>query len=304
VSQNKPTHRIGIQIAAITAVMVAIYVFFQFLPDLAPERPSSFMRQLAGDTSPELCDVSNFGFTEVSQGRSPLVMRVFANPPPQPGGEAAVVVALTTPAGRPVREEDLVLTHTEKVHLLIVDSTLEDYHHVHPVPTAVPGEYTFTFAPRHGGIYRVFADLAPVATGRPVQAVADLTVGGAEATPGLTLGLQAAIEDYQFSMDLPAEGVEAAKPALITLRMSHPEGADISLQPVMGAYAHMVAFDGQRSGFAHMHPLKEGLDLNLDRKKPELAFVFFAPQRGTYTVWAQVKIDGRELFAPFALQVR
>jgi len=43
---------------------------------------------------------------------------------------------------------------------------------VHPEPGRRPGEWTFRFHPRFGGLYRIFADFTPVATNRGLYAEA------------------------------------------------------------------------------------------------------------------------------------
>ena len=35
--------------------------------------------------------------------------------------------------GSPLTSQDVALSHTQKIHLLAVDKTLNDYHHIHPV---------------------------------------------------------------------------------------------------------------------------------------------------------------------------
>ena len=39
----------------------------------------------------------------------------------------------------PVTLNDLKMVHTQKIHLLIIDNNLEDYIHVHPMPTKEKG---------------------------------------------------------------------------------------------------------------------------------------------------------------------
>ena len=66
-----------------------------------------------------------------------------------PGQPARVTARLTKLEGTPIRAvDDLLVMHTERIHLLIVDRSLLDYHHEHPVATDTPGEYAFTFTPR------------------------------------------------------------------------------------------------------------------------------------------------------------
>jgi hypothetical protein len=72
---------------------------------------------------------------------------------------------------------------------------------------------------------------------------------------------------------------------------------------VMGAFAHLVAFDEGRSGFAHLHPAQVDLTQALDPVRPELTFKLTIPQPGRYVIWSQVMIAGQEIFAPFWIDV-
>src|SRR6185295_13358412 len=96
------------------------------------------------------------------------------------GVEAHGVLELTGILG-PLLLEDLREVHTKKIHLLIVDPSLVDYHHEHPVPTGIPGEYAFRFTPRTRGPYRAFADVQPLLTG--FQEYAKAAIGAVSADP-------------------------------------------------------------------------------------------------------------------------
>ena len=51
-------------------------------------------------------------------------------------------------------------SHTQKIHLLAVDPSLEDYQHLHPVPDDLfDGIWHFTLTPKAFGEYRIFLDL-------------------------------------------------------------------------------------------------------------------------------------------------
>jgi hypothetical protein len=67
------------------------------------------------------------------------------------GENAQTVLRLTSKDGKPITPDMLEVAHTEKLHLLIVDNTLSDYHHEHPVAGQKPGEYTFEFSPARVG---------------------------------------------------------------------------------------------------------------------------------------------------------
>ena len=77
----------------------------------------------------------------------------------------------------------------------------------------------------------------------------------------------------------------------------------VPLEPVMGAFAHLVAFDRARSGFAHLHPAQADLTQRPDALHPQLDFKLTIPRAGRYVIWAQVNLAGSERFAPFWFDV-
>lgn len=73
-------------------------------------------------------------------------------------GEAAILtLQLTGPDGEPVAGSDFTESHERLVHVLIVDESLEDYHHLHIEPDS-NGEASLSFTPAHSRIYRVWVD--------------------------------------------------------------------------------------------------------------------------------------------------
>jgi hypothetical protein len=71
----------------------------------------------------------------------------------------------------------------------------------------------------------------------------------------------------------------------------------------MGAYAHLVAFDQGRTGFAHIHPQQTDLSRRPDLCQPRLTFKVQIPQAGRFVIWSQINTDDRERFAPFWFEV-
>ena len=172
-----------------------------------------------------------------------------------PGREARLTLALATSTGKPVGPTDLFVQHTRKLHLLVVDPTLRDYQHIHPEPGEKAGEWTFAFTPRLAGTYRVFADFVPVPTRRSLYAGADLPVSGDVAVNTHVLSWDAEVEGYQFKLT-PVAPVRAGKAAELAFTVTRADGGRVPMEPVMDAYAHLVAFDSGNSGFAHLHPIK------------------------------------------------
>lgn len=290
----------------ITGAAVVLFFFLRLLPGaVAPERPGQFLAAAgATDRRVELCDVSNLGFSAVNDRVSPVRLHASPRNPPSPGEEVDVVLSIETVGGKPITFDDIRETHEEMVHLLIVDPSLGDYHHKHPRPGDVPGEYVFSFTPRTGGSYRIFAEFYSVRTGRPVYAVTEFPVPGDELPAAIRTNREAEVGDYRFELLVPEEGYRAGRPQSLRLRVASREhGVPVTLQPIMGEFAHLVGFDRDRSGFTHMHPLREGTGYELDPLTPEIGFMLQVSQPGYYKIWAQLAIDGLEVYVPFGVEV-
>jgi hypothetical protein len=271
----------------------------------------SHMDFRAGAGSIEFCDPANPQFMPVVAVRSPVEMTLASAGPATASQGVELVLTLKTSTGKPVAPEDLLVAHTQKLHLLIIDPTLTDYQHVHPQPGNRPGEWIFSFTPKRAGLYRVFADFTPAATARGLYASADLEVRS-EAERGETAAIEPSrlhenwvYEDqgYRLTLQSSTGQIRAGRSVDLVFTVDRPEGDAVPLQPVMGAYAHLVAFDAGRSGFAHLHPTEIDLSRQPDPRQPKLTFKLTIPQSGRYVIWAQLNLGGREMFAPFWFEV-
>ena len=221
------------------------------------------------------------------------------------GKEISALIKLTDAKGQPVAFENLKTAHTKKIHLLIIDESLTDYHHEHPMPTGKPGEYSFTFRPKNGGNYTVFADLLPTATGKQEYAKTEVAVQGGTKALDESAGTRATVDGYRF--DLSAEGgntLRVGDAKLVKVKVTKPDGqpADI-LEPVMGAFAHGVGFPSDRSGVVHVHPMGKEPEKASERGGPELTFHIIPEHPGYMKFYVQVQIDGRDRFAGFGFKV-
>lgn len=228
-----------------------------------------------------------------------------ADGPLQPGVKAFAVLHLRRTNGAPVMLADLIETHTKKIHLLIVDQSLTDYHHEHPRPTATPGDYFFSFTPQKPGPYLAWADLRPLPLG--LQEYERATIAGAgppEPTKDRKTRLSAEVEGFHFQLILEKPAIKVGQPVGAKLRITKADGTPYrELQPVMGAFAHLVGFNEDHETVLHLHPSGAPLENDDARGGPELAFQIYAPKAGFTRLFAQVQIEGRQVFAPFNLTI-
>ena len=69
---------------------------------------------------------------------------------------------LLKPDNTQIKANDLQAEHTQKIHVMLIDPTLNDYQHIHPILVKSPdGEkFTFDFTPKLPG-YIMWADIKP-----------------------------------------------------------------------------------------------------------------------------------------------
>jgi hypothetical protein len=221
------------------------------------------------------------------------------------GREARGVLKLTSMGLDPLKLVDLREVHTKKIHLLIVDDSLTDYHHEHPVESDVPGEYRFTFTPRRNGRYQAWADVQPLLTGLQEYAAAEVPSPPAAPAPvERTYPKTVEADGLRYQLSIDGGPIRAGQPVDARIQVG---GADTkpftALEPLMGAFAHLVGFREDRRTVLHMHPVesrKLGPD---DRGGPELRFRIFAEAPGYYRLFLQVQVGGKSRFAPFGIDV-
>jgi hypothetical protein len=298
------THAQWRAVAVITAAAAALFVTVRLLPTGTNLSHMDFRVQ--GGNVIEFCDPANPQFLPVVAVRSPVTLAVLAPGPARAGEDVHATLRLTTFSGKPIAPEDLQVVQTKRIHLLVVDPSLDDYQHVHPVPGRVPGEWLFTFRPRFGGAYRIFADFTPVATNRGLYSETEMTVDGApNPVPAGTqpVSWTSGAGGYRFALTPSTLTVRAGVASTLTLRVTRPDGGPVPLLPVMDAFAHLVAFDAGRSGFAHIHPDQRDVSRLPDPLSPTFTFRVTIPTPGRYVIWSQVNLGGVETFAPFWFDV-
>lgn len=221
------------------------------------------------------------------------------------GQSVPTVIRLTGADGKPLSLDQLEVAHTEKIHLLVIDQSATDYHHLHPVAGGKPGEYRFDFTPKFGGTYHIWADLVPKATGKQEYSKTTVKVDGPAGTPSNSVNTTAEVDGYRF--DLTAENsapLQAGKATVVKVKVKGPDGREFSkLEPVMGAYAHMVAFPADLGSVTHVHPMGTEPKTATERGGPDLTFHVEPDKPGFQKFFLQTQIGGKDRFAAFGLNV-
>lgn len=221
------------------------------------------------------------------------------------GKTTQVTVKLNAIAdGKPLTLDDLKEAHTKKLHLLIIDPTLTDYHHIHPVAGEKPGEYVFDFTPLKNDRYRVWADVIPVATGKQEYVQTDMGTPTKEKT-GIdkVASMTTTVDGYTFTLALDGEP-KAGAPVMGSVTVAKDGQPFMQLEPVMGAFAHVVGFTEDYNSVLHVHPMGKEPTSDTERGGPKLEFHIEPEKAGFVKLFAQVRIGGKDIFAPFGINVK
>lgn len=206
--------------------------------------------------------------------------------------------------GKPLSFDDLKEAHTKKLHLLIVDPSLTDYHHIHPVAGKKAGEFVFDFTPQKNDSYRVWADVIPLATGKQEYVVADVgTAALTKAEINKTTSLVSTVDGYTFTLALDNEP-KAGSAVMGNITVTKDGKPFDQLEPAMGAFAHVVGFTESYNSVLHIHPMGKEPTSDTERGGPKLEFHIEPEKAGFVKLFAQVRIGGKDVFAPFGLLVK
>src|SRR4029077_4002962 len=89
--------------------------------------------------------------------------------------------------------------------------------------------------------------------------------------------LDATVNGLHYAIHFQQE-VKSGEPAMGTLRVTRADGSGFTqLEPVMGAFAHLVGFHENRTTALHIHPETLRTPGPKDRSGPDLYFRLFAP---------------------------
>lgn len=219
------------------------------------------------------------------------------------GTPVEVKFRLQDAQGRGMPSPRLVETHTRKLHALLVDPTLEDYHHEHPITAGPPGVFNFIFTPRKPGDYTMWLDVMPETTRR--NEYPQTIIPGAQlslAGPSRDTQLRSTNQGLRYELRLPPT-VKRGHYINARLRVTDDKGRPcFDLEPFMGAFGHVVGIMDDRKTLLHVHSHGEP-PREHERSGPEVPFRFLAAKSGHLKLFVQTQVNGQVRLATFSFPV-
>ena len=219
-----------------------------------------------------------------------------------PGKPVSLTLVLKDRYGRPLRPADVEIIHEQQVHLFLLDGSMSDYYHLHPVPGGADGEWVAGFTPQKPA-YKAWVEVKP---NDDTDQFVPMQLGGV-IPQSTALGrediLTGKAGGMRFTLTL-AMAPQAGMGTLAILNVYNEDGLPVTnLEPIMGAFAHMAGFDKNLETIIHVHPSgtePEGPD---SRGGPVLNFQLISKVSGMHRLFLQVKRKGEDVTVPFTLNV-
>jgi hypothetical protein len=288
-----------VQIALITLAFAGIFVGIRSMPNA---QCAILHYEVTEETADgiEMCADGPAGMMDLNQVRFPGDFIAYSPITAVAGEPYQGEFAVAGPKGNELLPHEFAITHAEKLHLLVVDPTHSDFHHLHPTPIANTGRWEFSFTPRRSGSYDLYVEGVPLRTRKQLIVHTQLMVEPpvesmptpSDAAPGVPLRLE-----WDFG-DRP---VRSGSWVDFSFTLKHPEGKPLALERFMDSYSHVVALREGTTGFAHMHPDSDASPA--DPTQASFDFTFFSGDKGRYRFWAQFQIDGQSIFIPHDVEV-
>lgn len=132
-------------------------------------------------------------------------------------------------------------------------------------------------------------DIAAVTQGEPISEREGKTVD--------------VVEDLKYEVGFKKATLTVGETTMGKLKITQSDGQVFDqLEPIMGAYAHLVAFGEDYKSVVHIHPMGAEPTKKTDRGAGSMEFHIQPEQPGLMRFYAQVQIEGVSKFAKFTLQ--
>ncbi|MFI4956354.1 MAG: hypothetical protein ACHQAX_03995 [Gammaproteobacteria bacterium] len=225
--------------------------------------------------------------------------------------QSDITLVLQNPNGTAAQYTDFTVNHGKRVHLIIIDPSLTDYHHLHPERTRKDSLaiYSVAFTPTMAGQYELVADVTPRQDNAQRFLTASFDVPGTAQAPHfkpLSVGAiqsegTAATLTFQTEIDQP---LRAGQATMLNITVKDSEGNLFrDLEPLMQAFAHLIGFSEDRSHVMHAHPMGREVTAENARGGPNLMFHVTFPTPGYYRLFLQVRVQDNVLTLPLDARV-
>ena len=202
--------------------------------------------------------------------------------------------------------------YEKPMHLIIVDSELNYFNHIHPEQIADAFVINTTFP--HDGRYHLYLDFQPIgAIEQQFGFVLDVGSTGQNslAEQKADTNLTKTVGKYEITLSKPelvAKSLSIGDQKLtFTIKEAQTKQPVTTLFPYLASFGHLVMINEKTYDYLHVHPTNLVAPKLTDRSGPDVSFLplgIYGPIKpGTYRVFGQFNPNGELITADFTVKV-
>jgi hypothetical protein len=190
--------------------------------------------------------------------------------------------------------DDLIESHTKKVHLFAFDSSLTEFIHVHPLFNGTL--WTAELDLPVNGKYFIWAQGALTDGTEFTADIPAQVENGKPSWPITSLGDHRKASHLGTIVELSAQTLQAEKMVMIDYKVTREDGQAPVITPYLGALAHVIAVPADGDALIHVHPMAGGA--------PDAGMLHTTfPGPGDYRFWIQLVDHGVLKTVPLSVTV-
>lgn len=203
--------------------------------------------------------------------------------------------------------------YDKTMHLIVVDSELKYFNHIHPQLTDSGFSITTQFP--KDGIYHLYVDFQPFGAIEQQMAFT-LKIGNVDkpvfskAQPDTNLTKKVGQYDVTFDFARPIRAADMSigqQQLSFTIKDAKTKHPVRTLKPYLAAYGHLVMINQDTFDYLHVHPTTSKAPASNANGGPTVDFIplgLYGPIKpGTYRVFAQFNPNGKLMVADYTVKV-
>jgi len=224
----------------------------------------------------------------------------------------SIALRLTGSAADPAGPDDLVVSHSRRLHLILVDETGSDFQHLAPEPGNEPGTYAAPFRPVSSASYRAWVLAVPAST-RLTETLAAKLPGSDPpqivAAPPEGSGIEGLVSEREglvVRLMAPGSGplrIQGGKTNLVQVHVSRSDGSPVrQVEPLWNAFVHLSLVSWDFDSVFQVHSVGGEILSSSLRGGPDFAFKLHPPEPGWWRLYLQLRFEERTLTFPLHFQ--
>lgn len=197
-------------------------------------------------------------------------------------------------SNKTVSDQDLIESHTKKLHLITFDAALKEFSHVHPSFDGKIWKVMLNIS--KDGNYQFWAQGTLLDKTEFSANITTMIMGGAPGNQISPLGDVRTGIDRNTKIVLSNDKITAGKMAMLSFTVSRTDGQEPQLTPYLGAFAHVISTPMDGDELTHVHPMQGN--------KPNIGMLHATfSAEGDYRIWIQLTDRGEVKTIPLSVSV-